>query len=72
MPTVSLPAHFDGERIVLDEPYELPPNVPLVVTVLPVDDPERRAWHEAGARALARAYGDDEPDYTLDDLRANR
>jgi len=35
MPTVALQAHFDGKRIVLDEPYDLPANASLIVTVLP-------------------------------------
>jgi len=34
MPTISLQAHFDGERIVLDEPFELAANTALIVTVL--------------------------------------
>ena len=35
MPTVALQAHFDGHRIMLDEPYDLPANANLMVTVLP-------------------------------------
>ncbi len=34
MSTINLKAHFDGERIQLDEPFDLLPNAPLVVTVL--------------------------------------
>ena len=34
MSNVSIPAHFDGERILLDEPIELQPNTKLIVTVL--------------------------------------
>lgn len=34
MPAVTLKAHYDGERILLDEPFDLPPNTPLMVTVL--------------------------------------
>ena len=34
MSNVSIPAHFDGERILLDEPIELEPNTKLIVTVL--------------------------------------
>ena len=32
--TQSIPAHFDGEHILLDEPVELKPNTKLIVTVL--------------------------------------
>jgi hypothetical protein len=68
MPTAILKAHYDGEHIVLDEPYELPANTPLMVTVIAPDE-ERSAWVEFGARNLARAYGDDEPEYTTADLK---
>ena len=37
MPLVSLFAHFDGEHIQLDEPYDLPVNARLIVIVLPED-----------------------------------
>ena len=30
---------------------------------------ERQAWSEFGRAQLARAYGDDEPDYTEADLK---
>jgi hypothetical protein len=70
MPTVSLRAHYDGERIQLDEPFDLPPDVPLLVTVLVPDaDNDRDAWIATSRQALARAYGDDEPVYTPADVR---
>ena len=70
MPAVTLKAHYDGERILLDEPFEIPPNSPLMVTVLSAreavvgDD-----WILAARRALAGAYGAHEPEYTAADLR---
>ena len=73
MPAVILKAHYDGEHIVLDEPFVLPPNAPLAVTVLDPatqeHDMERAQWAALSAQNLARAYGDDEPEYTLADLR---
>ncbi len=73
MPTVILKAHYDGQRIVLDEPFELATNSPLMLTVLPAEaDPlsrERAEWSALGAQALARAYGDNEPEYTLADIK---
>ena len=73
MPTVTLKAHYDGQHIVLDEPFELSPNTSLVVTVLPQEvgqtDTERSSWAELSAQSLARAYGDTEPEYTLNDLQ---
>jgi hypothetical protein len=66
-------AHFDGAHFVLDQPFELPPNAPLAVTVLapatPENDRERAEWAELSAQNLARAYGDNEPEYSLADLR---
>jgi len=66
METISLPAHFDGEQILLDEPFELEPNVKLIVTVLSKDENERESWRFLAKRSLARAYGENEPDYDLD------
>jgi len=40
---ISIPAHFDGERILLDEPVELARNARLMVTVLPDGDTDRDA-----------------------------
>lgn len=41
---ISVPAHFDGERILLDEPLNLEPNTKLLVTVLPNVDIEHESW----------------------------
>lgn len=43
MEAITLPAHFDGDRILLDEPYELEPETNLVVTILPKQT-EQEAW----------------------------
>ena len=68
MSTAILKAHYDGEHIVLDEPFELPANASLMVTIL-APDAERSEWAGLGAQSLARAYGDDEPEYTAADLK---
>src|SRR5712692_6034961 len=45
METVTLRAHFDGERILLDQPFELEPDTKLIVNVLPKSlDEEREEW----------------------------
>lgn len=70
MPSVTLKAHFDGRRIRLDEPFEIPANSPLIVPVLPVaNSPIDRDSQAIARKALARAYGDDEPDYSEADVR---
>jgi hypothetical protein len=70
MPAVTLKAHFNGKQIVLDEPFDLEPDSPLMVTVMPKDDsPEDAQWHRLAAGALLRAYGEDEPDYSAADVK---
>ena len=70
MPAVTLKAHFNGKQIVLDEPFDLPPDSPLMVTVLPkAESAEDVQWHGLAANALARAYGNDEPDYSAADVK---
>ena len=70
MPTITLKAHYDGERIVLDEPFEIPPNAALMVTVLPPTEPVvDEDWFLVARKALSAAYGTDEPDYGVEDLR---
>ena len=75
MMTVTLRAHYDGEHIVLDEPFEIPANAPLTVTVLAPDpsehdrQQERASWAALSAQSFARAYGDEEPEYTVADLK---
>ena len=69
MDTFSIPAHFDGERILLDEPVELEPNTRLIVTVLPNHDTERESWLRLSEKRLEAAYGEDEEEYSLDLIR---
>jgi hypothetical protein len=45
-------AHFEGERILLDEPLELEPNAKLIVTVLPDQDLDRDVWQSLAKRSL--------------------
>ena len=66
MEKTTLRAHFDGRHILLDDPIELQPNTKLLVTVLPESaNEERRNWERLSLETLARAYGDDEPEYAL-------
>lgn len=60
--------HFDGETIVLDEPFDLKPNTQVVVKVLSDDDVERQEWRVLSQQSLAHAYSDDEPEYDLDSI----
>jgi hypothetical protein len=71
MPIIALPAHFDGERICLDEPFDLEPNTKLIVTILPKQEfeDEHEAWLHLSALRLEEAYGEDEPEYSAELLR---
>ena len=65
MPSIALDAHFDGQSIVLDEPFELPGSARLLVTVMsPSMDGDRAQWSDFAGSGLALAYGDDEPEYS--------
>ena len=67
MGMITLSAHFDGEQIRLDEPYDLQPNTRLTVTVLPEhEDDDRTYWTQFALQNLSAAYADDEEEYPLD------
>ena len=68
MPNAILKAHYDGNQIVLDEPFELLADTPLMVTVLASSDADS-GWTAIGAQNLARAFGDDKPEYTAADVK---
>ena len=63
---ISIPAHFDGEHIMLDEPVELERNARLIVTVLPNGDTDRDSWLRLSATQLEAAYEGDDDDYPLE------
>ena len=73
MDTKTLRAHFDGQQIVLDEPFELEADTELLVTVLPKEqseeDAEREDWLELSMKRLQDAYGEDEPEYSPDMIK---
>ena len=69
MPLLSIPAHYDGARVCLDEEVSLRPNARLIVTVLEDSDAEREAFLRLAASGLAAACADDEVNYSVADLR---
>ena len=72
MATLMLKAHFDGQQIRLDQPVELAKDALLTVIVHDPDAElaaEREDLYRMGEEALARCYGDDEPEYTIEDAR---
>ena len=72
MPLIALKAHFDGQQIQLDEAFDLPVGADLIVTVALNDERDaqfRRDWSALGKSSLSRVYGDDEPEYRLEDCK---
>ena len=67
MNTINLKAHFDGKKILLDEPFNLEPDTKLIVTVLPKHtNEEREEWMHLSIESLERAYDKNEPEYSTD------
>jgi hypothetical protein len=62
----SIPAHFDGERILLDKPVQLERNAKLIVKVLPKPDSEREAWLDLSKKRFAETFANGEDEYSLD------
>ncbi len=69
MPLVSIPAHYDGAQVLLDEKVNLPPNARLIVTVLEDSDSDREDFLRLAGSGLATAYDEDEVEYSEADLR---
>ena len=74
MSLITLKAHYDGKQICLDEPFELAPETPLLVLFERGDsaEAERADWVKTAKSALAKAYGEDEPDYPSELVRERR
>jgi hypothetical protein len=69
MPLLSIPAHYDGTQVLLDEIVVLRPNTRLIVTVLEEQDEEREEFLRLAGDRLAAACEDDEVEYTLADIK---
>ena len=59
------------EKVLDDLPEERLRDVLQFAEFLTWQD-ERDAWRQFGQAQLSRAYGPDEPDYTLSDLKPER
>ena len=71
MESITLPAHFDGEHIRLDVPFDLKPSTRLTVTILLEEeaDRERANWLSLSSDGLKKAYSEAEPDYTSVEIK---
>ena len=71
MPVSALKAHYDGQHILLDDPFDLPVNAQLLITVLPSERAsDLESWLTIASESLARAYGDEEPEYSTADVKS--
>jgi len=57
---------IDATLLRLLEPIHLPKLTRVMISVLPAKSNERAAWLQASAGWLSQAYGDDEPEYSID------
>ena len=66
-PFITLPAHFDGNSIILDAAYKLQPQDKLLVTILKSESEsdERNEWINSSSIQLNKTYSKDEPEYSL-------
>jgi hypothetical protein len=69
MENITLRAHYDGKRILLDDKIDLPANTKLLITVIQPSDSQQDSWHDLSLQGLAFAYADDEPEYSLKQLK---
>ncbi len=80
MSYVAIPAHFDGLQIRLDKPVNMEPGTKLIITILPKPDENyenyenhknhknlmESDWTQLAMAGLENAYGENEPEYSLD------
>lgn len=61
----------DSTHLELSKPIEGPTGRTVLISLAePLgEDSDRQVWLEASATFLASAYSDDEPDYTVADLK---
>jgi hypothetical protein len=58
---------IDSRHLKLKNPIQIPPGSKIMITIEPADAiAEDQAWYALSAQTLLAAYGDDEPDYSLE------
>jgi len=64
-------AHYDGTQIRLDEPCQLAADTQLLIVVVPSrsSDGESEDWMLLSRQGLESAYGEQEPEYSLDAIK---
>ena len=62
----ALKATYDGEKVLFEEKVDLPKNSKLIVILLEEEDAD---WYTLSSQNLNRAYGEQEPDYSLSEVK---
>ncbi|MEI6334242.1 MAG: hypothetical protein WCS87_06745 [Methylococcaceae bacterium] len=57
MPLIALKAHYDGHAVIFDEPFDLPPETPLLVVVNPQNTSGQPSEKANRALAFQAAFG---------------
>jgi len=70
MENTTLRAHYNGKRVLLDDKIDLPANTKLLITVIQPSDARQDSWYDLSVQGFTAAYADDEPEYSLTQLRA--
>lgn len=64
--TFNLQAVCKGDTLKLDHPIELPQDTPVHVMIF--TDDEREEWLRYSSNGLEAAYGNDEPEHSIEDV----
>ena len=62
---------LDATHLELSQPIQIRPHTKIMIVVLASDDllDERETWFRFAAEQFQAAYGENEPEYTLDMIR---
>ena len=58
---------IDSRHLKLKKPIKIPPGSTVMITIEPADVvADYQEWYLLSSQSLADAYGEDEPEYSLD------
>lgn len=61
----AIKATYDGNHFHLDDPVDIPPNSRAIIVVMDQEED----WYAWASTNLNRAYGEEEPEYNLSQLK---
>jgi hypothetical protein len=61
---------IDSRHLRLKKPIKIAPGSTVLITIEPSEGvAEEREWYLLSSQSLEQAYGEDEPDYSLDRIK---